>query len=214
MNRRAGAAISALMSETPQLYLITPPAFEPAQFGPTLSQILDGMDIACLRLGHAGDAQAIARAADGLREIAHARDVPLVIEDHLAFVDAHGLDGLHLSQGRGVRKMRETLGADPILGAFCGPSQHDGMLAGEAGADYIAFGPVSDTGLGDGSQAEDALFAWWSEAIELPVVAEGGLSRDRVETLAPMVDFFAIGPEIWSSDAPLAALKDLTAPLR
>lgn len=203
------------MSETPQLYLITPPAFELEDFGPKLAAILDGTEIACVRLAMAAEASTIARAADGLREIAHARDIPLVIDSHVALVEAHGLDGLHLSDGaRSVRKMRETLGSDPILGSFCGPSRHDGMNAGEAGADYIAFGPVADTGLGDGSLAEDGLFAWWSEMIELPVVAEGGLSRERVEALAPVVDFFAIGPEIWSAEDPLTALRELTSPLR
>ena len=202
------------MSEMPQLYLITPPGFERDAFGASLAAILDTIDIACLRLSHAGAASEIARAADHLREIAHARDVPIVIDSHLAFVEAHGLDGLHLPSARGTRKMRDDLGPDPILGAFCGPSQHDGMMAGEAGADYVSFGPVSDTGLGDGSQADDSLFAWWSEAIELPVVAEGGLTVERVATLAPMVDFFAIGPEIWTADAPQDALKTLTAPLR
>ena len=203
------------MSEMPQLYLITPPVFEPEPFSNGLAAILDSIEIACLRLTHTGSAAEIARAADQLREVAHARDVPIVIDTHVAFVTSHGLDGLHLPNGaRGVRKMRDALGPDPILGAFCGPSQHDGMIAGEAGADYVAFGPVSDTGLGDGSLAEDRLFAWWSEAIELPVVAEGGLTRDRVETLAPMVDFFAIGPEVWSTQDPREALTALVAPLR
>ena len=50
--------------------------------------------------------------------------------------------------------------------------------------------------------------------IELPVVAEGGLTVAAVERLAPVTDFFAIGDEIWTSDTPLAALQTLTAPLR
>jgi thiamine-phosphate pyrophosphorylase len=50
--------------------------------------------------------------------------------------------------------------------------------------------------------------------IELPVVAEGGLTRALIEGFAPVTDFFAIGPEIWRAEDPLAALGDLTAPLR
>jgi thiamine-phosphate pyrophosphorylase len=50
--------------------------------------------------------------------------------------------------------------------------------------------------------------------IELPVVAEGGLTLELIESFAPVTDFFAIGPEIWRSDDPAAALRDLTAPLR
>ena len=84
------------------------------------------------------------------------------------------------------------------------------MNAGEAGADYVAFGPLSGGTLGDGTLAERDLFDWWSQMIELPVVAEGGLSPQIVRDLAPVTDFFAIGQEIWGAADPaseLAALK-------
>lgn len=201
--------------DTPQVYLISPPVFDLAAFGPALSALLDTVEIACLRLAMAADADTIARAADALRDIAHARDVPLVIDSHVALVERHGLDGVHLTDGaRSVRKLRESLGPDPIIGAFCGASRHDGMNAGEAGADYVAFGPVGETGLGDGSRAAHDMFAWWSEMIELPVVAEGGLDAGLVAQLAPVTDFFGIGPEIWGRDDPVAALRDLTAAFR
>jgi len=202
--------------EQPQIYLVTPPAFEIDAFAAKLSAVLDAQDVACLRLAHASaDADEVARAADALREIAHARDVPLVIERHIGLVERLGLDGVHLTDGaRSVRKARKDLGPDAILGAFCGASRHDGMNAGEIGADYIAFGPVGDSPLGDGTRAEHDLFAWWSQMIELPVVAEGALSVELVETLAPVTDFFAIGEEIWGADDPAAALAALTAPLR
>ena len=157
----------------------------------------------------------MARAADALRLIAHERDVPLVIERHVGLVERLGLDGLHLTDAaRSVRAARKELGPDAIIGAFCGASDHDGMTAGEAGADYISFGPVGDSPLGDGTRAPAELFAWWSEMIELPVVAEGALSIDLVATLAPVTDFFAIGSEIWGAEDAPAALAALTAPLR
>jgi thiamine-phosphate pyrophosphorylase len=203
-------------TDTPQIYLVTPPAFEPESFAPGLARLLDGTDIACLRLALAEtDADAVARAADALREIAHARDVPLVIERHAGLVERLGLDGVHLTDAaRSVRATRKALGADAIVGAACAGSRHDGMSAGEAGADYVSFGPVGETGLGEAERADPGLFAWWSEMIELPVVAEGALDRDLVAALAPVTDFFAIGPEIWRAEDPLAALLDLTAPLR
>lgn len=202
--------------EQPQIYLITPPAFEIDAFAPRLAAVLDAHDIACLRLAHASsDADEVARAADALRLIAHERDVPIVIERHLGLVERLGLDGVHLTDGaRSVRKARKDLGGDPIVGAFCGASSHDGMTAGEIGADYVSFGPVGDSPLGDGTRAEHDLFAWWSQMIELPVVAEGALTVDLVEKLAPVTDFFAIGEEIWGADDPAAALAALSAPLR
>ena len=67
--------------------------------------------------------------------------------------------------------------------------------------------------LGDGAHAERELFEWWSELIEVPVVAEGALTTALVESLAPVTDFFAIGPEIWGDEDPLARLRALIAPL-
>lgn len=201
--------------EQPQLYLITPPEVELSSFPGQLAALLDAVEIACVRLSLATrDEDRIARAADACREVAHARDVPLVIDSHFLMVERLGLDGVHLGDGaRSVRKVRKEIGAEAVVGAWCGASQHDGMSAGEAGADYIAFGPVAAGLTGAGEVAEADLFAWWSQMIELPVVAEGGLTPEVVATLAPVTDFFAIGEEIWGAEDPLAALSALTAVL-
>lgn len=197
--------------EQPQLYLITPPAVDLESYPDALARVLDGAEIACIRLALAGsDEDHIARVADACREVAHARDIALVISDHVLLAQRLGLDGVHLSDAaRSVRAARKELGADAIVGSFCGTSRHDGMTAGEAGAEYVSFGPVGAGALGDGSVAEPELFQWWSEMIEVPVVAEGGLTEDLVRTLTPHTDFFGIGEEIWSSDDPLSALQVL-----
>ena len=111
---------------------------------------------------------------------------------------------------RSVRQVRKDLGEDAIVGSFCGNSSHDAMTAGELGADYVAFGPVGQTALGDGRHAPLDLFQWWSQMIEIPVVAEGDLDTDLIEKLAPHTDFFGIGEEIWSADNPSEALKALS----
>ncbi|MCA8883829.1 MAG: thiamine phosphate synthase [Rhodobacteraceae bacterium] len=199
--------------DRPQIYLLTPSHFDAETFAPLLAAALDAVDIACLRLRHGGsDEASIARAADALRAIAHDRDVPLVIDTHLGLVDRLGLDGVHLTDmAKSVRKCRDALGPDAIVGAFCGASRHDGMVAGEAGADYVSFGPVGTTALGMGDPAPQDLFAWWSEMISLPVVAEGALSVDLVRALSPVTDFFAFGDEVWLAEDPIAALKALDA---
>lgn len=199
--------------EQPQIYLITPSDLELSQFSPRLSAVLDAHEVACVRLALAvGDEDRVARVADALREVTHARDVALVISDHTALAERLGLDGVHLGDAaRSVRATRKALGPDAIVGAFCGPSRHDGMSAGEAGADYVSFGPLRQTGLGDGSFAATDLFEWWSEVIEVPVVAEGQLDVQTVSDLAAYTDFFGIGDEIWAAENPvvaLAALKD------
>lgn len=198
-------------SEQPQIYLITPAEFELSRFPAQLAKVLDSREVACVRLALASqDEDRIARAADACREVTHARDVALVIEQHVRMVERLGLDGVHLTDGaRSVRKTRKELGADAIVGAFCHASRHEGMSAGEAGADYVSFGPAGATALGDGTQAEAELFQWWSEMIEVPVVAEGALTPQLVAELAPATDFFGIGPEIWDAEDPADALSGL-----
>ncbi|SMC45093.1 thiamine-phosphate pyrophosphorylase [Primorskyibacter flagellatus] len=200
-------------TETPQIYLITPPEFELSTFPELLGRVLDSAEIACIRLALATrDEDRICRAADAVREVAHTRDIALVIEEHVLLAQRIGLDGVHLTDGsRSVRKTRKDLGADAIVGAFCGQSRHDGLIAGEVGADYISFGPVGDSPLGDGTRAETELFEWWSEVVEVPVVAEGALDVKTVAELSGYTDFFGFGEEVWTADDPVKALSDLIA---
>lgn len=195
--------------DRPQIYLLTPPEVDLASFPERLASVLDAHDVACLRLSLATrDGDQITRVADALREIAHARDVAMVIEAHVALAERLGLDGVHLTDGaRSVRKVRETLGTDAIVGTFAATSKHDGITAGEAGADYVAFGPVGETSLGDGTRAERDLFEWWSEVVEVPIVAEGDLNEALITSFAPVTDFFAIGNEIWREDDATDALS-------
>lgn len=199
------------MPETPQLYLVTPSDFELSSFPDALARVLDAHQIACVRLDLATqDEDRLSRAADALREVTHARDIALVVRDHSVLAERLGLDGVHLSDAaRSVRTVRKALGEDAIVGSFCGTSRHDGMAAGEAGADYVCFGPVSPNELGDGSYAQLDMFEWWSEVIEVPVVAEGQLDAARIAQLTPFTDFFAFRDELWHADDPVARLGQL-----
>lgn len=199
------------MPEKPQLYLVTPPDFELSTFPDLLARVLDAEKIACVRLEMATrDEDRLARSADALREVTHARDIALVLSEHRMLVERLGLDGVHLPDGaRSVRDARKMLGEDAIVGSFCGTSRHEGMSAGEAGADYVCFGPVTPSALGDGNYAAQEMFEWWSEVIEIPVVAEGGLDAARIAQLAPFTDFFAFGDEVWQADDPAQRLTEL-----
>ena len=199
--------------ELPQLYLITPSEVDLMTFPDQLAACLDAADIGCVRLSlGTKDEDRIARAADALREVTHARDVALVIDTHIQLVERLGLDGIHLTDGaRSVKAVRKDLGDDAIIGSFCGNSRHDGMTAGELGVDYVAFGPCGQTALGDGRHAELELFEWWSAMIEVPVVAEGALTPELITQISPHTDFFGIGDEIWSTPDPLAAFAALRA---
>ncbi len=199
--------------DRPQIYLVTPPDVDVDRFAQTLARVLDATSVACLRLSLATrDSDALMRAADALREVAHARDIAIAVEDHVGMVARLGLDGVHLRDGaRQVRRVRADLGADAIVGTSCGASRHEGMTAAEAGADYVSFGPARDDGLGDGTVAEIETFRWWSEIVEVPVVAEGALDVTTIRALAPHVDFFALRGEVWDAEDPAASLLSLSA---
>ena len=195
------------MTDAPQLYLMTPAGAQASSLAPMLAEVMDRVAPACLRIRGGAEEDELGRLADMAREIAHARDVAVVIDDHVKLALRHGLDGVHLNDGaKAVRYARKELGDDAIVGAFCGTSRHEGMNAAEAGADYVAFGPVSDSALYRGDPVELELFQWWSEMIEVPVVAEGAITRELITQLSPITDFIALGPEIWTQEDPAATL--------
>lgn len=192
-----------------QLYLVTPPILSLEPFGEVLAGLLDAVGVACVRLALAtSDEDELMRAADGLRAVCHARDVPLVVAEHFRLAARLGLDGVHLRDGpRRIRAAREALGANAIVGAHAHASRHEGMTAAEIGADYVSFGPLAARGLGDGTVAPLELFEWWSEMIETPVVAEGGLALETAGEIGRVADFLALGDEIWGAPDPLARLR-------
>lgn len=197
-----------------RIYLTTPPLGDGAAFAPKLAAALSAAPAACVRLRVREDDEALIRAAaDSLREICHRYDVALVLTDHFRLVRPLGLDGVHLADPRlSVREARKALGDDAIVGAFAGTSRHQGMTMAEAGADYVSFGPVAASELGDGQTAEAELFGWWSEMITTPVVAEGGMTLELAEKLAETADFMAADAMIWDApEGPEAAMKALSA---
>lgn len=200
-------------AEGPGLYLITPALTDAEPFLPQLAEALDASEIACVRLRTASDDEdALRRTADQVREVTHQRDVAVILTDHYRLVQPLGIDGVHLENPRiTVRDVRKALGEDAIVGAFAGTSKHNAMVAAEAGADYVSFGPMIANALGDGEVAEPHLFVWWSEMIQTPVVAEGGLSIDMAQAMAPAVDFLALDTAVWNHpDGPAAALRAIS----
>ena len=205
-------------ADTPaRLYLVTPQAFEPEPFAALAGRALAAHPVACLRLdlGQAPE-EKWRTAANHLLPVAHAHDVALVIAEHHRLVAPLGLDGVHLGASRTpVREVRKALGPDRIVGAYGGVTRHLAMTLADAGADYVALGPVHASGaLGDGSLAGDSLFEWWSEMIETPAVAEGGVTPADAARLSAFADFVVPDPAVWSDKAGIeAALAPYAAAL-
>ena len=130
--------------DRPQVTLITPPAIDLETFPDRLAAVLDSTDIACARLALAGkDEDMIQRAADACRLVSHARDVAIVIENHLLMVERLGLDGVHLTDGaRQVRYVRKELGAagkGGNVGAAALIGKRIAEKAKAAGVEKVAF---------------------------------------------------------------------------
>ncbi len=86
------------------------------------------------------------------------------------------------------------MGADATLGVTCKGSRDLAMQAGEDGADYVAFGAFFPSGTKEVTRFIDPeILRWWSELMELPCCAIGGITA---ENCAPLVqagaDFLAV----------------------
>ena len=191
-----------------RLYLVTPPAFAPAPFAEALAAALDGGDVACveLRLRDAGDDE-VRRAADALIRLLQARDTAFLLCDRVDLAAGLGCDGVCLrAPGGDVAEARRLLGAAAIVGSFAGGSRHLAMVAGEAGADFIGFGPV----FGEGAVGLDGV-RWWSELMVEPSVAWGGLILTNIgEAVAAGADFVAVSRAVWDHPkGPRRAIAEL-----
>jgi thiamine-phosphate pyrophosphorylase len=191
-----------------RLYLVTPPVLEPRGFADTLARALDAGDVAALQLRLKDvDDEALKRAIDVLRPVAQSRDVAFLLNDRTDLAVQHGCDGAHLGQEDGDHAAARKRLGDGMLGITCHNSRHLAMRAGEAGADYVAFGAFFPTGTKVVDQmAEPEILEWWSSLFELPCVAIGGITP---ENCAPLVqagaDFLAVVGAVWNHPEGAAA---------
>jgi len=150
-----------------------------------------------------------ARLAEPLQRICADHDCAFIVNDSIALAKRLGADGVHLGQQDGdVREARERLGREAQVGVTCHASRHLAMEAGEAGADYVAFGAFFPSPTKPSEhRPEPELLAWWSALFELPCVAIGGITP---ENCAPLVeagaDFLAVSHAVWGGDE-AAAVK-------
>ena len=205
-------------TETPcRLYLITPPRFEPRAFADTLKAALDAGDVASLQLRLKDENEAppadddIRRATEALMPLAHARDVAFVVNDRPDLAMELGADGVHVGQNdMSYAEARKIVGVDRIVGVTCHASRHLAMEAGEAGADYVAFGAFYETDTKTPiSRAEPEILTWWSETFVVPCVAIGGITVQNAAVLVRAgADFLAVSSGVWAhAEGPAAAVR-------
>ena len=200
----------------PRLYLITPPQFDPSAFAELLDETLAAGDVACLQVRLKGvDDAKIRQAVRAVQPIARAHNVPLLLNDRPDLAVELGCDGAHIGQqDMPYGEARKHLGDDAIIGVTCHDSIHLAMLAGEAGADYVAFGAFYPTATKQAKTTvtPDILQRWQAMAT-LPCVAIGGITPDNVAPLF-MADFIAVSSAVWDHPKnPAAAIRSFSAAL-
>ena len=193
-----------------RLYLITPPAFRAEDFAPLLEEALEGGDVACLQLrikspsGETGGEEEILHAAGLLEPILRRRGVAFLLNDCPQLVKRCGADGAHIGQhDMAYARAREHLLEGQILGVTCHASRHLAMVAGESGADYVAFGAFYETMTKKpAAQAPLDILRWWSKTSILPSVAIGGVRVENAKHLVEAgADFLAVSSGVWDHDA-------------
>lgn len=195
-----------------QLYLISPLDVG-GDFPQRLERALeagqgeDGHLVAAFQFRVKGmDQHEAARLAEPLQAICARHDCAFIVNDSVPLAKRIKADGVHLGQDDGdPREAREALGREAQIGVTCHASRHLAMEAGEAGADYVAFGAffpstTKDKGA-DAERPELELITWWARLFEIPVVAIGGITSANC---APLVkagaDFLAVSGGVWNGD--------------
>ncbi|WP_072382553.1 thiamine phosphate synthase [Novosphingobium sp. NDB2Meth1] len=186
-----------------QLYLISPLEVGGA-FPDRLARALDAGPVAAFqfRVKDVAEHEA-ARLAEPLLRICADREVAFIVNDSISLAKRLGADGVHLGQQDGsVADARARLGKAAQIGVTCHDSRHLAMEAGEAGADYVAFGAFFPSSTKDTKHvAEPELLSWWARLFELPCVAIGGITAANCGPLvAAGADFLAVSNAVWGGD--------------
>jgi thiamine-phosphate pyrophosphorylase len=186
-----------------QLYLISPLEVG-GDFPRRLEQALSGGPVAAFQFRVKEiDQHEAARLAEPLQRLCEAHEVAFIVNDDVALAKRHGADGVHLGQGDGdPREARALLGPSAQIGVTCHDSRHLAMEAGEAGADYVAFGAFYPTVTKETHhRPEPSILSWWSRLFEIPCVAIGGVTPENARPLVEAgADFIAVCSAVWSDE--------------
>jgi thiamine-phosphate pyrophosphorylase len=186
-----------------QLYLISPPDVG-GSFPDRLVEALDAGPVAAFqfRVKGVNEHEAV-RLAGPLQRICAERDVAFIVNDSVSLAKRIGADGVHLGQEDGdPREARALLGPSVQIGVTCHDSRHLAMEAGDAGADYIAFGAFFPTTTKEvRHRPEPSILSWWSALFELPSVAIGGITPANAPLLIDAgADFLAVCSGVWQHE--------------
>lgn len=126
------------------------------------------------------DDESFLKEAKELKALCREYKVPFVINDNVEIAIKTDADGVHVGQSdMEAGDVRKRLGPDKIIGVSA-QTVEQAVLAEKRGADYLGVGAVFPTGSKD--DADDVSFETLKaicEAVSIPVVAIGGISKEN-----------------------------------
>lgn len=157
------------------------------------------------------DEESFLQEAIEIKELCKKYNVPFVINDNVDIAIKMDADGVHVGQSdMEAGDVRKKLGPDKIIGVSA-QTVEQAILAEKHGADYLGVGAVFPTGSKD--DAEDVPFETLKaicEAVSIPVIAIGGITKDNVKELAGSgICGIAVISAIFASKDIEAATKEL-----
>lgn len=157
--------------------------------GETLAEVVEtllkaGVTCVQLREKEAEDAL-ILQEAQELKALCHRYGVPFLVNDRPDLAQAVSADGVHVGQeDTGLVEARNLLGANALLGGSA-HTVEEALAAQAAGADYLGCGAVFGSGTKHNvSQMPLETLTAICRAVDIPVVAIGGVSLDNLPLLA------------------------------
>ena len=131
------------------------------------------------------DEQAFLEEAKEIQKLCAKYHVPFVINDNVEIAAQIGADGVHVGQSdMEAGDVREKLGLDRIIGVSA-QTVEQAVRAQERGADYLGVGAVFPTGSkADAVEVSHETVRAITEAVDIPVIAIGGITKDNVSELS------------------------------
>ena len=197
------------------LYAVTDRAWaadEDALMDQIAAAIDGGAGIVQLREKHL-DHDAFLREAQRFVALCREKGVVSIINDAVDIAAAVGADGVHVGQSDlAAGRAREVLGPDKLIGVSA-HSVEEALAAQAAGADYLGVGAAFVTGTkADAAPISRDTIRAITAAVDIPVVAIGGISRDNITELAGCgLDGVAVVSALFAQKDVKTAAKELYA---
>lgn len=127
------------------------------------------------------DENAFLKEAEQIQSLCAKYCVPFIVNDNVELAVKIGADGVHVGQSdMAAKDVRALIGKDKILGVSA-QTVKQALEAQKCGADYLGTGAIFPTGSKDDAQVLGVqTLKEICSAVNIPVVAIGGISKDNI----------------------------------